>query len=837
MKKNIPMSLAAIFLLVSLVCAAGEDTDDNGVVSLNDPVMALQIEAGLRSGESGLKEAVSALQIIAGKGSVNMEWTRTPGTVQYAYLRVPSAACWDHGIAVYVAFPGEAEGARYKKGAPVIIEVPGGTDQGSLPPPGDPGYAAIGAISVHFLLPGGMTGQYESGGIYDYRGLNCIRACTDVIRFVQGKTTALPYDGGDPLYLTDIISYPVLNKEIGIMALSNGGNLATISLGKNGGLMDAIAWYAGWENPPGDQFVNVELNEKTRVNPYYSEETCFGEICEVDYSRICMDTSFQDEIRDAGAQDSDNAETILVPRVFFDDDEDQKYDPGEFIIWIYAYRLTQGGPLKGVVSVETAQALENKGYDLAAWNMATLAETSQFWSLREAAAQGGWWDAVMSHFPDLRAMVLANATDHIQKAGDHPHIKVQLDGWANAGISFLRYNPDEIYWQAMGGTEGVDNPASSAYSWDMVISGAQPGGVTNTDMLILAGAAEMADRTHADNWSANLDAVLWQNGERKNTTPVYVTCGSHIELNLPFPNSNCAEFERYRNNLLEYAALFSEFGVKWNLQTNATFAILVQNCETEAMRENTQGMRIFPYIFKTFDVRIDPHTHEYDLPYNYTDVFALLRNAGIPAHTMTVVGGFNSGDASQFAAFENGRAGAEFPDVTWRPQVYSFAGLYGHPVEYEDFTSGVWKPSDFDLNPLDGQMGEMYYTHHPTKTMMVAGMGFLHSGELGYESAYFCRASDYVRALCDKIEQGIVPVHRIYTATLATNQKHLNDPDTYLPLVRKQLEDLEPYKDSGKIRYVHFQDIPGLWNSYYNSEPNQLLIDSFEGDHTSCNGL
>jgi len=325
-------------------------------------------------------------------------------------------------------------------------------------------------------------------------------------------------------------------------------------------------------------------------------------------------------------------------------------------------------------------------------------------------------------------------------------------------------------------------------------------------------------------------------------TPVYVTVGAHIEEKLPLPcgaqptEMCCSEYAKFRDNLITYADLYLDYGVQWNLQTNAEFLRLTDICETDNLRESTTaGKGILTYLIEDKSVMIDAHAHTAKGD-NYADLMQQLVLHDIPEDKLTVVGGCFVGDAAEFEMFEAGMLGEEFPDVIWRPALYTYPAVIGHNPTGEDFTSGLWKPGGFDWHPLEGLNGDLYYTHDENKRMDMAGSGFLHSCALGYKKGYFYYASDYIEQLVEYIKDGSAPSDKMYTATIATTQDHLKDIDIYLPIIETQLRALQDFAEDSQIVYVHFQDLLEIWQEQYDREPNIFRIDEFDGRDFTCDG-
>jgi pimeloyl-ACP methyl ester carboxylesterase len=404
------------------------------------------------------------------------------------------------------------------------------------------------------------------------------------------------------------------------------------------------------------------------------------------------------------------------------------------------------------------------------------------------------------------------ANDHAQPDVSHAvnMVNAAVEG-APPWVRLNNYAPNETY--------DPDNPPAMLPNRSEV----------SLDERLLNTAEEMLEMTETS-------------GTNTDVTPVYVTVATHVEEQLPLPCGEspsdrcCQEYDRFRANLIAYADLFLEYGVKWNLQPNVELLRLTDLCETDELRaETTDGQSILPYLIDEKSVMVDAHAHPHQ-GHNYADVMEQLHLYGVPQEMLTVVGGCYTGEAEQLTTFEAGWQGEAFPDVVWRPLLYTFPAVVGHPVEAEDYSSGMWKPAGFDWNPLEGEMGDLYYTHDPSRRMAMVGSGFVHSCALGHDQAYFYYASDYVEQLVAYIESGRAPGDRLYTASIATNQQHTDDPETYLPTVEAQLQALQDEVDAGKVIYVHYQELLEIWETEYGSQPNTFRLDQFDRADFTCDG-
>ena len=332
-------------------------------------------------------------------------------------------------------------------------------------------------------------------------------------------------------------------------------------------------------------------------------------------------------------------------------------------------------------------------------------------------------------------------------------------------------------------------------------------------------------------------------------TPIYVTVGAHLENKLPLPcgDSGCAghckdAYLQFRDNIIQYARLMDRYGAAYNVQTNYHLPQLEDACVDDATRQaTTNGKHLLVYLMDDLGAMIDPHAHEnqterYETRNNYADVYQLLADAGVPADSMSVVGGCIVGSDYQWGQFADGYEGNAFASTRWTPAAFTFPAVHDHDPDGEDFTSGIWRPTAFEWEPASGRMGDGYYEHDPNGAYAMIGSGYLHSCAGRYPRGSFWWASDYVTVLAGYLEDGRAPSGRMYTATIAMNQKHFADPDSWMGFLEHQLEALQPLVQSGKVVYAHYQELPGIWQSQYGGEPNLFRWDQFDPADFTCDG-
>lgn len=342
-------------------------------------------------------------------------------------------------LAVRVVLPA-ADDTLFPSGAPVVVEVPGGTGAGGLT---TPSLAFHRVAYVSFLLPGGRQGEFRSDGTYDRRGTACIAALADVLRFAGGQAT-------DTLGRTirDLSTTPVLTDNVGVLALSNGGALAVVTLALHGPTLGWVRWLVGWENPSSSQLVTADAGpgenfacpgppprDRPRfVNPAYRGFA--NGFIDIDYSRIAYDPAAAALFLDGNGNGT--YDTVVRPdgcRVP-DLDLDGVLDPDEDFRLHSQFEEPSG---RQHFSLQAVHAAASAGLFGAAWPtwLETPEESTAFWWLRDEAQHA---ETLAQLRPDLDVILVASAVDHVQTPADHPHIWQMYELLRCAGV-WVRLNP------------------------------------------------------------------------------------------------------------------------------------------------------------------------------------------------------------------------------------------------------------------------------------------------------------------------------------------------------------------------------------------------------------
>jgi hypothetical protein len=401
---------------------------------------------------------------------------------------VASSAGGETGIYAQVVFP---HAARYNNSAaPVVIHVPGGWEGNGLSA-ADKNWPLTGFIEVRFNFPGSGRPGAMSGGIFDDRGENCLRALCDVTRFALGKITD---KAGH--YLHDYSSsIKPMYTNVGLCGWSNGGNATISTAGALGDEIKDLAWIVNWESPVGDGMPNVEAGGKTGgLNPAYNPDDGTWHMEWLAYDSGLL------------LQDKDNPQISYVGGFYFDVNGNHVVDKGtDFIITPYYYKD------KVYYSVRVRQAAENN-HMLPATppaHMATLAETSTFWSYRNGEY---WISQAVSKIPRLMFLVEAGAEDHVQGALDHPHVLIQYEGFRSSGARFVRLNPDRNYVEEVAAKAvplAVDNSGLAVFDHMSIRQAVEPTGANSvmSNLGVAAAILELADRTANNNLDLQIGEV------------------------------------------------------------------------------------------------------------------------------------------------------------------------------------------------------------------------------------------------------------------------------------------------------------------------------------------
>jgi hypothetical protein len=403
-----------------------------------------------------------------------------------------------------------------------VVHVPGGYSLGSVESSRGR-LTGFGFVEVLFLFPGGRSAPqsdgtvWESGGVYDYRGEDCVQAFSDVLEFAQGRVRTV-----DGRTIQEVAgSVPVLENNVGVIGWSFGGNIVPAALAHDAQAAAGVRWYASWESPYGDGVINGEFGTRlTGPNPFYDPAT--GEL---DLTNLRYDPQL--------AQDMLPPPRDPMPEVtgslYHDADNNGRYDegvdvkqsgipmPGSPPNFYYSRVMTGLAAKRGLFGDDWPQHIAN------------LEQVEEFLDIRDGETQV---PQAVRNSPELAVIVWASEVDHVQRTADHRHIRVQYDAFLDAGGRWARLNPDASYLKwVMGETPSrvVQNPAGTRFDSGAIRQATEPSGIYEEGLA--AAVCELADRTQQREWSPLLHEVLYPEAPRpERREPPQVSSGHVTEL-------------------------------------------------------------------------------------------------------------------------------------------------------------------------------------------------------------------------------------------------------------------------------------------------------------------
>jgi len=426
---------------------------------------------------------------------VELEIGQAPDGRYFAdfFIYSESTGSPDGKLAVRAYIPEEG---RHNGEAPIVITGAGGFDEGGmdnrLPEEGND------FVMITFMFPGG-TDEYSgraSEGEYDYRGPDSMMALRDVILFASGELMATNGES-----LEQLINHPVNKDNIGLIGFSNGGNIIVAVAAEYGDeIRDHVKYLIQWETPVSSQaavrdFGRIWLKPSNAQGEYFNPRYCgYGdEAACTDYSDLTYnpDEEFYPVFFDGNGDGV--LTTVMDPETkkevpdldlsgTLETDEDWPLDTFEDENGLLYY------------SRPVTEALANM-VDEWPRGVATVVQANAFWDLRESVVM---YDAAIKAIPDLEAMVLCGARDHVQSSPDKFHVRQAYEGWLEAGTDWVKVNPSlEYVYMVDPRFEDRDlpdvNPNTPPGNWSFFPSYAMPENM-NAAIYDLAALWQMMDR-------------------------------------------------------------------------------------------------------------------------------------------------------------------------------------------------------------------------------------------------------------------------------------------------------------------------------------------------------
>ncbi len=384
---------------------------------------------------------------------------------------------------------------RYNTGTGIVLTVggfftPGSTTDFHFDLP----IEREGIVSASFLWPGSRAriDQVESEGVFDYGGPLCIQALSDVVLFLTGNKTDV-----NGKTVQQVLSTPVDVENAGLYAFSHPGIAVVQLFAHHPESAKYVSFFVGGENPTTDELIAVEVGHYIQKKP----------------ENIPVYNPFYDYPQDYGLNDLrfdySNIRYHLVQGIpYYDVDQNRSFGSGD--IPFESRKPTLFGKVVYSVNLLTG-LLANGSLRRDTWpeTWATPEEAEAWWKDRSTAFQ---FELIANHDYETKVMLVFGLDDHVQTAKDKPHIHHMYDGFFSiAEFPWVRLNPDVSYLEALvkrkigSYTEHPSN--TEPVDWLKIGEWAvQPPVIVSAGAL--AAVLEMADRTHFEDWSSNLNRVL-----------------------------------------------------------------------------------------------------------------------------------------------------------------------------------------------------------------------------------------------------------------------------------------------------------------------------------------
>jgi hypothetical protein len=369
-------------------------------------------------------------------------------------------------------------------------------------------FAEQGFIDVGFLCPGGeyqapdgTVWKSGSGGVPDQvRWENCVEPLADVLSFATGKTRSV-----EGKAIQDYIGrVTALTENVGVVGWSFGGNLAVLAMARYGERFSTLKWYASYETPIGGP-VDDGRGTTIQPNPFYDADTDT-----IDFSRL----TYSSEMPVWAWFILRLSPTPQWPRggLYLDGNRDGRFNKDtDFGFWV---DIELGPPLKAFYSPMVTREARGRKVFRDGWprHIATVEEVERRESRIDALRR---IPEAVKKFPRLGVLVFESQLHHV--AGPiHSHAIAQINAWLDAGVRWVRFNPDVHYVESMMGkkpSRGVQYPAMNRVARKGVSDLLEPeprdGGPTNPQGM-MAAASELADRVQFAIWTPTLAEVLHQ---------------------------------------------------------------------------------------------------------------------------------------------------------------------------------------------------------------------------------------------------------------------------------------------------------------------------------------
>ncbi len=462
----------------------------------------------------------------------NLTAFKSHATFTYLTTRLTTSYTDSTGLFVRLSVPYTTNTPqRYSCGAPIVIYVNGGFgSSGSLGSMFT--MSNFGFIVCEFNFPGGGTGISKSGGVFDNRGANSMKAIHDVIKYCLGLSV-----DKNGKYLHEITgAITPLYNNVGVIGGSNGGCNLLAALGLHSNDLSTLAWISFFESPIGDGLLTADPGKPYGhsvlmfQNPGYNDSTNTFDWTKFKYSsNYVLKISGHDTTKGQFYFDL-NGNNIFEPGIDYDivGRTNTPYDKRTYYSQQIVQHAYQMGyyPIANPLSVHFADSTQTKSY----------------WNLRNGDK---WIQEFMPHIPNLKVLFMVrDDSDHITSAKNHPEVLNTWNKFSENGCTWFRVNSDKSYIENVTGQTlptAPDNDANVVLNSLNIRSMVMPGNIfSNRYMNHYACSEEMADRVMNNNWSLNLSGIL------SSTCPVVNAKIEEVESDVqPMLYPNPANSEAY----------------------------------------------------------------------------------------------------------------------------------------------------------------------------------------------------------------------------------------------------------------------------------------------------
>lgn len=287
-------------------------------------------------------------------------------------------------------------------------------------------------------------------------------------------------------------------------------------------------------------------------------------------------------------------------------------------------------------------------------------------------------------------------------------------------------------------------------------------------------------------------------------TRIFVTFVSHNEESIS--NEPCApvmtdpaRFASNRAAVLALANVIWDKRATWDFQTEYEFLLRMNDWETAAERDATQGLNLVHYLNTVAPghIQVDAHSHE-QRGYNYADIAYLLSQFKVPPNG--IVGGFIMSPVrnQSWTRLREPLKGKKYPDYTWTATQLWGGGSAGHTSDSN--ASGIWRP----------KAAEAFEQDDPNQTLLNVG---------NYPGTEHAADPEPIASLLASLREGRLEAGRMYTATIMIPQCELDSDPTLIPRAGLLIDQFQEDVAKGDLVWATLTEMVRVWRADYGSTP------------------